>query len=345
LTGTSSLYGKRAPGSIGQRATLLGVRVGACLLVSLFALVPAAGARVQKAAPVAIFYYPWYGTPGQDGAYQHWHQNGHAPPSDLASSFYPARGIYSSSDPKVLDGQLREIARAGIGEIVTSWWGRGSAEDVRLPAVIRAARAHGVTVAAHLEPYGGRTIAGTGLDIAYLRTLGIRDFFVYHATDFPATGWQALTATLSGVRLFAQTPLVGFAKTGGFQGVYTYDILTYRGRTFARLCNQAHRQHLLCAPSIGPGYSARRATGDARILARRGGNTYDAMWRAALRAHADVATITSYNEWLEGTQIEPARKRDGYASYDGAWQKHGRTAETSYLARTTYWSQRFVASR
>ena len=47
---------------------------------------------------------------------------------------------------------------------------------------------------------------------------------------------------------------------------------------------------------IGPGYSARRATGDARILARRGGNTYDAMWRAALRAHADVATITSYNE-------------------------------------------------
>ncbi len=321
------------------------MRVGACLLVSLFALVPAAGARVHKTAPVAIFYYPWYGTPAHDGVYQHWQQNGHTPPGDIASSFYPARGVYSSSDTKVLDGQLLEIARAGIGEIVTTWWGRGSAEDVRLPSVIRAARAQGVQVAAHLEPYGGRTVAGTARDIAYLRTLGIRDFFVYHATDFPATEWQAFTATLSGVRLFAQTPLVGFAKTGGFQGVYTYDILTYRGRTFARLCNQAHRQHLLCAPSVGPGYSAQRATGDTRVVARRGGKTYDAMWRAALGAHADLATITSYNEWLEGTQIEPARKRDGYASYEGAWGKHARAAETAYLARTTHWSQRFTASR
>ena len=335
----------RQRGTSRHRATLRGVRVGACLLVSLFALAPAAGARVHKTAPVAIFYYPWYGSPSQDGAYQHWHQNGHTPPSDIASSFYPARGVYSSSDTKVLDAQLREIARAGIGEIVTSWWGRGSAEDARLPAVIRAARAHGVTVAAHLEPYGGRTIDGTALDIAYLRALGIRDFFVYHATDFTATEWQPFTATLSGVRLFAQTPLVGFAKAGGFQGVYTYDILTYRGRTFARLCNQAHRQHLLCAPSVGPGYSARRATGDTRVVARRGGNTYDAMWRAALGAHADVATITSYNEWLEGPQIEPARKRDGYASYDGAWRKHGRAAETAYLVRTTHWSRRFTASR
>ncbi len=42
---------------------------------------------------------------------------------------------------------------------------------------------------------------------------------------------------------------------------------------------------------------------------RRNGATYDAMWRAALAAHADLVTITSYNEWNEGTQIEPASTR------------------------------------
>ena len=62
--------------------------------------------------------------------------------------------------------QMDEIRSAGIDEIVVSWWGRGSAEDQRLPAVIVAARADGIAVAVHLEPYAGRTVASTVADIA-----------------------------------------------------------------------------------------------------------------------------------------------------------------------------------
>src|SRR5262245_59490501 len=123
----------------------------------------------------AIFYYPWYGTPARDGGYDKWEQNGHRPAADLASAFYPSRGAYSSSDPGVLDAQMREIERAGIREVVVSWWGRGSPEDERLPALMQAAHAHSLDLAAHLEPYAGRTIAGTAEDIDYLRTVGIRD--------------------------------------------------------------------------------------------------------------------------------------------------------------------------
>jgi hypothetical protein len=317
-------------------------RVG--LVVAALALfAPAAGGSAGTANPApttAIFYYPWFGTPARDGDYDHWQQNGHRPFGDLASSFYPSRGAYSSSDPSVLDGQMREIERAGIGEIVVSWWGRGTAVDERLPAVVAAAHAHSLDVAAHLEPYGGRTVDGTGLDIAYLERLGIRDFFVYHATDFPAGAWRPLTSRLSGVRLFAQTPLAGYAKKGGFQGIYTYDTLTYRGRMFARMCTAAHRSGLLCAPSVGPGYSAFRATGDARVLDRRAGKTYDSMWRSAVGSGADVTTITSYNEWNEGTQIEPACVHAGYASYDGAWGAHGKVADRAYLNRTRFWVSR-----
>ena len=80
---------------------------------------------------------------------------------------------------------------------------------------------------------------------------------------------------------------------------------------------------------------------------RRKGRTYDLMWTAALRAGADVVTITSYNEWHEGTQIEPARSWTGpngrkYAGYDGAWGKRGRAAELAYLDRTRSWSRRFA---
>jgi glycoprotein endo-alpha-1,2-mannosidase len=318
-------------------------RVG-LVFAALALLAPAADGSPASLAPApttAVFYYPWFGTPGRDGQYDHWQQNGHRPAEDIASSFYPARGAYSSSDPSVLDAQMREIERAGIAEIVVSWWGRGSAVDERLPAVIASAQAHSLDVAVHLEPYPGRTVADTGLDIGYLESLGIRDFFVYHATDFSAADWQPLTASLTGVRLFAQTPLAGYAKTAGFQGIYTYDTLTYRGRMFARMCTAAHREGLLCAPSVGPGYNALRATGDPRVLDRRDGRTYDAMWRSAVHAGADVTTITSYNEWNEGTQIEPACSHQGYETYSGAWNTEGGVAERAYLNRTRFWISRF----
>jgi hypothetical protein len=61
------------------------------------------------------------------------------------------------------------------------------------------------------------------------------------------------------------------------------------------------------------------------------------MWSAALRAAPDVVTITSYNEWHEGTQIEPARVRSAYQAYDGAWGLTGHSAETAYLDRTAFW--------
>ena len=39
---------------------------------------------------------------------------------------------------------------------------------------------------------------------------------------------------------------------------------------------------------------------------RENGGYYDRMFRAAVDASPDVVFITSFNEWGEGTQIEPA---------------------------------------
>jgi hypothetical protein len=314
------------------------------LVLALSGSASAAGGGVR----VSAFYYPWYGTSGADGTYQHWGQDGHNPPNDIASSYYPAGGLYSSSDRAVVTQQLNEIRAAGIDEIVVSWWGRGSVEDQRLPLIVQLARADGIAVAAHLEPYPGRSVASTVADIAYLRTYGITSFYVYRALDLPVADWAAAMPALhaDGLTLFAQTGLVGAAAAGGFDGIYTYDIVTYGGNTFARICGEAHRMHLICAPSVGPGYDARRGSGDPRVKPRRGGATYDSMWHAAIAAGADRVTITSFNEWHEGTQIEPAalpgrRGRYRYLSYDGAWGLRGVDAEFAYLFRTRYWSDVF----
>jgi hypothetical protein len=322
----------------------------ALFLTAAFLAVPgsALGRNAIENVPatqVGIFYYPWFATPGTDGRYAHWQQGGNAPPASLSSGFYPARGPYSSADALVVDAQMREIATAGVGTVISSWWGRGSLEDRRLPQVIEAARAHGLDVAAHLEPYGGRTVESTEADIRYLRALGISDFYVWASVSLPDADWAELNGRLEGVRTFANTNLPGKAAAGRFDGVYTYDVLLFGGTLFPRLCAQARRLGLLCAPSVGPGYDARRATGDTRVRSRRAGATYDSMWRGAVRARPDLVTITSYNEWHEGTQIEPARAgRPGYESYQGAWGLSGRAAETAYLDRTARWVSKLATS-
>jgi len=313
----------------------------AMVAVPAAAAYPGADHGVTPSPRVGIFYYPWFATPGMDGHYAHWQQAGSAPPVSLSSAFYPARGPYSSADALVVGAQMREIAATGVGTVITSWWGRGSFEDRRLPQVIEAAHVNGLAVAAHLEPYRGRTVASTEADIRELHTLGISDFYVWASSSLPDAEWAELNQRLGDVRVFANTNLPGKAAAGRFDGLYTYDVLLFRGTLFPRLCRQARRLGLLCAPSVGPGYDARRATGDPRVRSRRNGATYDSMWRGAIRAHADLVTITSYNEWHEGTQIEPARAgRLGYESYLGAWGLPGGASETAYLDRTAQWVRR-----
>ena len=89
--------------------------------------------------------------------------------------------------------QMRDIADSGVDEVVSSWWGRGSREDVRLPAVMRAAKLRGLEVAVQLEPYAGRTIDSIASDLVYIRSLGIRDVYIYRTMDFTAEEWNRVT--------------------------------------------------------------------------------------------------------------------------------------------------------
>ena len=133
-------------------------------------------------------------------------------------------------------------------------------------------------------------------------------------------------------------------RRAGFAGVYTYDIVVYGGDKFMRLCKQAHKMHLICAPSVGPGYDARRGSGDPKVKLRRNGATYDHMWRAAIAAARRPGDDHVVQRVARG---HPDRARRAvpagaggyrYLSYDGAWGLHGLAAEYAYLVRTRYWS-------
>jgi glycoprotein endo-alpha-1,2-mannosidase len=321
------------------------VIMGVCLALLAADTSPARQVPVEVVPPrISIFYYAWYGTPARDGAWQHWGQGAYVPPGAIGSTFYPARGAYSSADPSVVRSQMREIADAGIDSVVVSWWGPGSVEDARLRPVAAAAAAAGLEVSLHVEPWAGRSAAAVVDALQDLRGLGIHDVYVYDSTREPDDEWRAALGRLDGMRVFAHTSMPGKALKGGFDGLYTYDVLVNDGNAFGRMCTSARELGLACAPSVGPGFDATRATGETRVRKRRDGRFYDHMWTSAIRARPDVVTITSYNEWHEGTQIEPSRVMPGpYESYDGAWGLTGRKARNAYLERTAYWIDRLLA--
>jgi hypothetical protein len=313
------------------------------------------GAR-PRPGPVgsAIFYYPWYGGSGDSPTWFHWHDNGHQPPNDIASNFFPVRGPYSSKDATVVRQQMAEIRAAGVDTVVVSWWGHGSYEDEALPTVVAAARAEGLRVAIHLEPYLERTPDSTRNDVlALANRYGITEYWIYLSDGPAADAWVPLTSSFPSFTFWAQGHLPSnglrgvfqaYAQRAGFDGVYTYDPVRYSPTDYRTFCALARTRSLKCSPSVAPGYDGRRGVPDPTVLPRLDGQRYDDAWTGAYASGADVVSITSFNEWHEGTQVEPAKAGvcvDAsycYSSYDGAYGLNGGAAEGAYLSRTRFWT-------
>lgn len=325
---------------------------------------PAAAADLPAASPdVHFFYYPWYGSPAVNGGWRHWPQGSSRPPLDISSNFYPALGAYDSGDAAVVAQHMSWIRRAGVGVIATSWWGQGSYEDQRVPLILDTAAQYGVKVAWHLEPYGGRTAASTAADIQYINSRygahpafhrdakhGSRPAF-YVFNSLLIGDWSAL-APLGGANIVL-TQTTDVSKATYFGGLYNYAVGTdFTGwKGIADWCRANGR---VWAPSVGPGYLDDRAVpgNTTPTLVRDDGATYDRIWSGALDpANGGAPTwvsITSFNEWHEGTMIEPASSAPpagfGYQTYAGAYGATGTAAQTAYLDRTLYWVGKFTGN-
>ncbi|GAA3846649.1 hypothetical protein GCM10022226_82850 [Sphaerisporangium flaviroseum] len=313
----------------------------------------------HTATDVHLFYYPWYGSPAVSGGYRHWQQGAHTPPGDIGADLYPKLGAYDSGDfTGAVAQHMRWIQQSGAGVIVYSWWGQNSYEDRLAAGVLSTAAQYGIKVAWHLEPYTGRTAASTVADINYINTryggspAFYRDgahgdrgaFYVFESLRI--TDWTALDQVRSSSIVLAQT--TDTSKVAHFGGMYTYDAIA--GATAPGWKNAGDfckANGLVWAPSVGPGYIDDRAVpgNTTPTLGRDNGATYDTEWRNALApatgGSPSWVSVTSFNEWHEGSVIEPAASTPppgiGYQTFNGAYGKTGAAAETAYLDRTRYW--------
>jgi len=311
-----------------------------------------AAVQRHRTSETSIFYYPWYSSVPHDGSWRHWDQGGNTPPNYIGSDYWPEAGPYSSADTTVTTAQMQQIKNAGINTVIISWWGQGSWEDSTLATLIPEAQTLGLRIAAHIEPYAGRTAASVGTDETYLQGRGINEFYIYQADGLSQSGLKADNDALgAGVRVFAEAGSFASMRNGTFEswaagahftGVYSYAGFGYTANDFDAICDAAHANHILCSDSVSPGFSGLRATSIKSVVGRANGATYDASWQAAINAGSDIVSITSYNEWHEGTQIEPAvPNATAQLSYQGAYGDTTDDARGAYLNRTAMWTSAY----
>ena len=271
---------------------------------------------------------------------------------DLGATDTPAAGPYDSRDPAVIDTQLRLARRAGLDGLAVSWWGRESPEAAALPLLFRAARDAGLLVVPYYETgeLWRRGAAGVAADLAallerhaaepaWLRIDGAPVVFLYAAHRLRPAAWDAVRARLAaaGRRLYlvADAPRPewldrhpGWLERFDALHVYTPIGFLAAGRdlaaTYADLAVRARAAGRSFVPAVAPGFDDRVIRVPGTLVPRRGGATYEATWRAALAVAPAAILVASWNEWHEGSEIEPSLE-------------HG----ARYLDATREWARRF----
>jgi hypothetical protein len=312
-----------------------------------------------------------------DSYWDHWGEGAFNPPLDIASDFYPALGAYSIADPAILAQHFSWLREAEVGVIVSSWWGQGSREDQAVPLLLEVTDRYGIKIAFHIEPYGGRTAHSLVRDIKYIyRNYG--DHPAFFRTD-GTTRWSpddkskglfylwssccpdsdsatvepsywrdaldAIHALPDGGLVLADMNVSDWVDGGHFDGLYNYGVLDIgvdEGYSWAR----ALPPEAWYVPGINPGFSAKRIGYESNLnTPRRGGDTYDDRWDSALGVgvEPELVTITTFNEWHEGTQIEPAAS--GVTNGRGyTYQDYGVLPPDGYLTRTGQWVNEFLST-
>ncbi|HMF32851.1 MAG TPA: hypothetical protein VKK79_15615 [Candidatus Lokiarchaeia archaeon] len=285
----------------------------ATLLWQATASPPYEAPRVTWQVPrqVLAFYYLWY------SASDYW-------PARTADT--PLLGNYDSGNVSVMRTHIQWAKVANITGFICSWWGRDQT-DTNFATLLNLSEtdpACHMNLTVYYETYGhsGDVIERDlqyiletyGSSPNFLKLNGTPVIFIYIPGTVPVSTWASVFSNLSDQGLHGY--FIGDTNDPSyfwvFSGVHTYNPLlqVLTGNDLAAFDRQgateAHAYQLIHCATVTPGYDDRKIRSPGYYLPRAGGTTYAQIWQAALTSGTDWVLITTFNEWWEGTQIEPS---------------------------------------
>ena len=279
---------------------------------------------------VLAFYYGWYGNPKVSGQWAHWPEG---------ATHQPLAGRYDSHDPKTVERIVNQAKSAGITGFIVSWWRRADFQDEGMPQMLTAADKAGLRISIYYEVAKPRQAPGPQateddlVDIltryashrAWLRAGNKPVVFVYGraVNELHLSGWAEVISNVNrrfpgGVCFVGDEISAAAAKI--FAGIHTYnptsqtarlsidEIRSWAQATYPRWVAAAGNR-ISCVTVI-PGYDDTKVNrpGPRPVTNRYGGETYRVLWQEAIAARPDWILITSWNEWHEGSEIEPSQE-------------------------------------
>ncbi|MDK2953374.1 MAG: hypothetical protein PWQ27_757 [Kosmotoga sp.] len=278
------------------------------------------------------FYYAWYGTPEGpmgNGRWLHWYGAG----MYYQGTNHPEIGLYDSWDEEILRAHMSEAVESGIDGFVVSWWGPGSYETDTIKKMLNIAKelnkkGKRFYISLYYEGYERWATRQETVDELcfaleefakdeyFLKVNGKPVIFIYSRAinSLSKEDWEYVVSQVRekcGPALFiADTLGAKFAKL--FGGLHTYNVCgTFRKlpqmKLGLRFMNfQARKNGIIHVMNIMPGYDDTHVRVPGFSVDRENGKLYEELWKLVLNLDPDMVVITSWNEWHEGSEIEPS---------------------------------------
>lgn len=284
-----------------------------CLLLSLTA---SSATKAQSGAPVLAFYFAWF-----DMAT--W-SSGQAVDS-------PAEP-YISADRGVIERHVAQAQAAGIDAFVQSWYGpqeTNNQTETNFRILLEVGAAKGFNAAVNFEtqsPFyanGDAVVNGLASLLsthihhpAYFRYQGKPVIFFWRQQRFSIDRWAAIRAQLDPDRnTLWIAEGVDIRYQAVFDGHHLFSI-AWAGSPAAEQAKWAKRVadyeaanqvNRLWVATTMPGYDdTLLPRSNAFAVSRRQGAYYRETWQGAIASQPDMIIINSFNEWPEGSHIEPS---------------------------------------
>ncbi|MCL5952353.1 MAG: SH3 domain-containing protein [Chloroflexi bacterium] len=279
------------------------------LLLLVLLRIPPPPAQAARSPLVLAFYYAWF----DDNSWK----PGQMPDQPLVR--------YSSRDPQAIARQIQQARGAGIDAFVVSWLGAGNPTDDNFKTMLAQARGANFAAAVDFEVtspfYHSREDVVKSLKYllsthtsqpGYLRVGGKPVIFFWREQKYSVDTWKAIRDAVDPNRQslwIAEGVDVSYLRV--FDGHHLYSI-GWSPNPTAEMEKWGKRvrafgQDKIWVATVMPGNDdTRTGRAGAYVRSRRNGDFYRETWRAALASHPDWIIITSWNEWVEYTSIEPS---------------------------------------